>query len=231
MKKYFKTLVLFAFVAGFFAAQSQTVIEYRRPVMIGVKGGAVSSGFLKGSGNDPALPAPPDPIWGYSFALTLDAPMTSMLDVFLEMPGYKRHGYKIAEYNRQYNTSEIVDVHTLSLLFGGNLYLAKKMFYIGAFFSMDFDIAAKRHTYATSDYSGPSDDTKIKFGDMNVMNFSIGMEVGFNISDYVVLYGRGTLGLLRCPFEKEYQEANNLPYVTPGSWEFGIRVPFAKYRS
>ncbi len=232
MKSIFKILIITALVASTFAAQSQTVIEYRRPVMIGVKAAANYSSFLKGSANDAALPAPPDGMWGYSFGISFDIPVTSMLDLYMEIPGYTKHGYKLSEYNNQKGTSEVVDVHTVSMLLGGNLYLAKKLFYMGAFFSMDFDVTAKRHLYNTPDYSGPvAEDIKIKFGDMSVLNFGIGMEIGFNIADRVILYGRGTLGLLRCPYDKDYQEHNNVPYVTPGGWQFGVRIPFVRGRS
>lgn len=232
MRKTFKTLIIIALVASAFAAQSQTVIEYRRPVMIGIKGAANYSSFLKGSGNDPALPSPPDGKWGYSFGVSFDIPVTSMLDLYMEIPSYTRHGYKLSEYNGQKNTSEVVDVHTVSMALGTNLYLAKKLFYMGAFFTMDFDVVAKRHLYNTPDYSGPvAEDIKIKFSDMSVLNFGIGMEIGFNIADRVILYGRGTLGLLRSPYEKDYQEHNNVPYVTPGGWQFGVRVPFVRGRS
>ena len=219
MKNIFKTLIITALVASTFAAQSQTVIEYRRPVMIGVKAAANYSSFLKGSANNAALPAPPDGMWGYSFGISFDIPVTSMLDLYMEIPGYTKHGYKLSEYNNQKGTSEVVDVHTISMLLGTNMYLAKKLFYMGAFFSMDFDVAAKRHLYDTPDYSGSAEDIKIKFSDLSVVNFGIGMEIGFNIADRVILYGRGTLGLLRCP------------YVTPGGWQFGVRIPFVRGRS
>ena len=72
-------------MASTFAAQSQTVIEYRRPVMIGVKAAANYSSFLKGKADDAALPAPPDAMWGYSFGISFDIPVTSMLDLYMKV--------------------------------------------------------------------------------------------------------------------------------------------------